>query len=121
MKYTDAELKVEVSGGYLLVAMKIPSVTCDACGAVYTPTVDPAHARGLVENEHPLSMAFQSPWCLGDDTLNWVWIYTAGEGRMLVCAPCGADVTRAKRAGDAAQEAAKEAVVAKAKARLERR
>jgi hypothetical protein len=98
---TKPEFSAEVLNGYLLIAVKVPTSTCTACGAVWTPTVTPEDARRGYDCGVPIQQLFGSPW--GHD--EWKFIYTDGR-HALVCGACAAPLTEAEREGQVKADAA---------------
>ena len=108
------EFSVDVSNGYLLIAVKIPTDTCTACGAVYTPTVVPEAAKYYLDTcKMPIDSVFTSPWC-GEPA--WTFIHVDGR-RALVCHTCATPFTEAERAGQAKADAAAREICKKIDAR----
>lgn len=92
---TNDDFKAEVANGFLLIAIKIPSVECAACGKVYTPTVTAEQVENLFRRSLPLSHALTcSPWC---DKPRWGFVQLEeadGYKRALVCADCYAPIAK---------------------------
>lgn len=60
------EISVEVANGYVLIAVKIPTCTCDACGVVVMDNVTPESVKSMILGHHPITSAFrgQNGWRL---------------------------------------------------------
>lgn len=108
------EFSAEVSGGYLLVAIKIPTYTCAICAAIYTPNVDVGYVAHLYEQHYPLSGAFTTPWCGKAD---WMFIDNGKahpeNRRTLICKTCGASVKEITEGNEAQLRAINNALAAK--------
>jgi hypothetical protein len=92
------DFKAEVSNGWLLIAIKIPTTTCAACGKVYTHEVRPERLQQYVHTG--LMSAFQVPWCA---TPPWGFIQLGkddGFKRALVCDTCFAPVAKLEAAAE---------------------
>src|SRR4051812_12308335 len=93
------KFSAEVSNGYLLIAIKIPTTVCGLCKAEHLNTVDVRIVEQLYL-KGPIQGAFSCP-----NWESWEWIYTDPRPT-LVCPTCAAPIARAKAESKAAQEAA---------------
>jgi hypothetical protein len=99
------DVRVEVSGGYLLIAIKIQSCSCAACGKIYTENVRPERVAAAIFSYQPISLD-PTPWC-GAAGWNFVQLgETDGFKRALVCDECFAPV---KALEDAAEDLKRQA------------
>jgi hypothetical protein len=93
------DFKAEISGGYLLIAIKIPTTVCAACGKVYTPDVDIKLVEQLHRSHYEYGQAFTSPWC----GAGWDFIQLGkddGFKRALVCDTCFAPIAKLEAAAE---------------------
>ncbi|HEV3059734.1 MAG TPA: hypothetical protein VGY48_15895 [Vicinamibacterales bacterium] len=92
------DIKVEVSNGYLLVAIKIPSCTCAACGKVYTADVQPGRIAMYIHGCQPINVD-PTPWCGAG--WNFVQLSEAHRfKRALVCDTCYAPIAKLEAAAE---------------------
>lgn len=97
---TNDDVSVEVSGGYVLVAFKIPILTCGGCGrTVAQKTVESSHMKSLIMNHQPITCFFMTPE-------GWTHAYPKGMAAVLVCPDCAAPINEVKLANERAEEAA---------------
>lgn len=97
---TKDDFKAEVSNGYLLIAIKIPTTTCAACSKVHTPNVSVQAITQLFRSHHPFDLAFIAPWC---DVPRWGFIQLDEVGkykRALVCDTCYAPIAKLEAAAE---------------------
>ena len=110
------EVSVEVTGGYVLIAVKIPHHVCAICKAVKVRDTSVESVKQMIQGGHPIDVAFSTPW--GLDVNGWDFVYatvpthTAAK-RALVCGKCSKEIQDAKKIGQRAVEAAMAVVAAK--------
>ena len=109
------EITVDVSSGFILIAIKIPTTKCAACDAVYTPVVNPKQVRQLIEQSHSLDHAILGP----TSSDGWQFVSRRGPNvaykNALVCRKCGEELLHAKIVSNEAEEAANAAVASRVK------
>src|SRR5579872_3242006 len=105
------DFKAEVSNGYLLIAVKIPSVDCAACGKSYSPKISAAEVEAAFRGNRPLmSVVSCAPWC-GEPKWGFVRLGAAGGyKRALVCDDCFAPIAAVESAAEEAKSRANAAV-----------
>lgn len=116
----DDNFKAEVSNGYLLIAIKIPTYTCAACGVVYTPKVNVETVEQLYRGHNSIQSALHTPWC------NAGWGHVYGQkvpspshfagykcSRALVCKDCYAPVSSIETNVEKLKETRNDLVAAK--------
>lgn len=103
------DVKVEVSGGYLLVAFKIPTLKCDVCGrTVAKEVVDLDRARTLLNSHNSIEALFGHP-------AGWSWVYSKLRQPLLACPDCFSPIAAVRELNEEAEAAVREAVAAKVK------
>ncbi len=102
------ECSVEVTGGYVLIAVKIPSDTCAICKTVRMRQVSAESVKQMIQGGHPIYPAFSVPWG-GED--GWDFVYEStpthkAMKRAIICGSCAKEISEAKKLGQRAVEEA---------------
>jgi len=112
LKYSAEGFSAEVADGYLLIAIKIPTDTCAACGTTYVPTVDLEGAHKRYRAALHIGEAIRSPIFDGWTTISngkpW-----PDNKYALICKTCAGPVAQAKADSDTRAAAAASEVTAR--------